>query len=130
MVSPIGTSLAALQAASARVKVASENLANQNSTTTRVDGTVVNEPYKPQRVVQTSENGVPKVTVQTAANPTQKLYLPESPQADEYGFVEAPNVDQAQELVDLKIASYDYKASLKAIKIQDDIQQALLDILS
>jgi flagellar basal body rod protein FlgC len=41
-----------------------------------------------------------------------------------------PAHDTATELVDMKIASYDYKANLKAIRIQDEIQQSLLDILS
>jgi flagellar basal-body rod protein FlgC len=130
MVSPISTSLAGLQVAAKRVQVASTNLANQQSTATRVNGDVVDEAYKPQRVVTTTVDGVPTAQVQTVANPTQKLYLPDSPQADEYGFVEMPNVDQAAELVEMKIASYDYKANLKAIQVQDKIQQALLDILS
>lgn len=130
MVSPINTSLSALQAASRRMQVAANNIANQQSTATRVNGETVNEAYKPQEVVQTSNNGAVITDVRTVANPTEKLYLPEHPQADEYGFVESPNVDQAKQLIDMKIASYDYKANLKAIKIANDVEQSLLDILS
>lgn len=126
----IGSSLAGLHVAAKRVQVASNNIANQNSTAKLENGVTVNEAYKPQRVVQTTEGGVPKATIQTAENPTQKLYLPDSPQADEYGFIEYPNVDTARELVELKIASYDYKANLKAIAAQDEQYKSLLDILS
>lgn len=130
MVSPISTSLAALQVNQKRIQVAANNIANQQSTQTNTNGNVTNDPYLPQEVVQTNLNGVPTATTQTVANPTQKFFLPESPQADEYGFVNYPNVDQAEQLVDMKIASYDYQANLKAIKIQQDTEQFLLDILS
>jgi flagellar basal-body rod protein FlgC len=130
MVSPISTSLAALQVNARRIEVSANNLANQQATTTRRGDEVTNEAYKPHRVVVTNEGGVPKANVETVANPTQKLYLPESPQADEAGFVEVPNVDQASELVEMKMASYDYKANLQAIKVQQNTEDYLLDILS
>ena len=130
MVSSIGSSLAGVNSAATRFAVAAGNIANQHSTSTVVDGVSVNEPYKPQRVVVSSEGGVPVAKVEDVANPTQKLYLPESEQADEYGFVAVPNVDQAAELVNMQIAAYDYKANLKAIQIQNNIEQSLLDILS
>ena len=43
---------------------------------------------------------------------------------------EQPKADPAQDLVDIKIAAYDYKANLSAIKVQDKMQQSLLDILT
>ncbi len=130
MVSPINTSLSGLQVAAKRIAVASENLANQQSTGSNINGKTVNTPYLPKEVVQISNNGFVTASVQTKDNPTQKLYQPDSPQADEYGFVNSPNVDQAEELVNLKIASYDYKANLKAIQVQNNVEQALLDIFS
>lgn len=130
MVNPINVSLGGLQTAAKRIEVASNNLANQNSTSTRVDGEATSDVYKPQRVVQDTVNGVPVARVETVANPTLKLYAPENPQADDTGFIDIPNVDTANELVELKIASYDYKANLKAIKVQDEVQQSLLDILT
>lgn len=130
MISSIGTSLAGVQVASKRIEVASQNLANQNSTATRRGGETVDEAYQPQRVVQTNEGGVPQAIVETVSNPTQKLYLPDSPQADEYGFVEYPNVDQASEMIEMKMASYDLKANLKAIKMEDDRLKSLLDIFT
>jgi flagellar basal body rod protein FlgC len=67
--------------------------------------------------------------VRDAQNPTTKYYAPDSSQADDYGFVNAPNVDVAKQLVDQQIASYDYKANLKAIKIASGMEQNLLDML-
>ena len=130
MVSGVSASLAGLQVAAKRIQVAADNLANQQATSTRVEGNGIDEPYKPQRVVVTNEGGVPVAKVETVPNPTQKVYVPDHPQADEYGFLKLPNVDQASELVDMKIASYDYKANLKAIKIQNDVEQSLLDIIT
>ncbi len=130
MVGSISTSLSGLQVASKRIAVAADNLANQQSTSSNINGKTVNTPYLPKEVVQISNNGVATAIVQTKANPTQKLYQPDSPQADEYGFVNSPNVDQAEELVNMKVASYDYKANLKAIQVQNNIEQSLLDILS
>lgn len=130
MVSPISTSLSALQAASKRIQVSANNLANQQTTSTRENGQSVDKAYLPQEVVQVSNNGTVTAKVQTVDNPTQKVFLPDHPQADDYGFVEFPNIDQAKELVDMKVASYDYKANLKAIKIYNEMQDSLLDILS
>lgn len=130
MTSSFGVSLSALNVAATRMQVSANNLANRQSTGTRVNGEVVNEPYKPQRVVQTTEGGVPKANIETVTNPTQKLYMPDHPQADEQGFLEVPNVDEASELIEMKMATYDYKAALKAITIEDKMQQALLDIFS
>lgn len=119
MVSPISASLSGLQAASKRLDVSSKNIANQQSL-----------GYEPQQVQQTSNNGVVQTKVQTVSNPTQKLYQPDNPASDEAGFIDAPNVDLASELVNLKVASYDYKANLKAIAVQNNVEQSLLDILS
>lgn len=131
MMNAIGVSVSALQAASKRLEVSATNLANQNSTQTLKDGVVVKKPYEPQVVVQISNpNGGVTSRVETVANPTQKFYSPESPEADEAGFITLPNVDTANELINQKLASYDYKANLKAIQIQNNVQQSLLDILS
>ena len=130
MVSPISTSLAGLQVANKRFEVAANNIANQNSTSTRNGAVVTDDAYKPQRVIVTNEGGTPTAKVDTIANPTQKLYQPDHPQADDSGFVEVPNSDTARDLVELKIASYDAQANLKAIKVQNNIMDALLDIIT
>lgn len=127
MVSVINTALSGLDAAQKRIQVASNNIANQSSTKTTVDGVSTNTPYTPQRVdLVTLSNAGVAASVSDIDKPTTRLAEPNNPE----GFVESPNVDVAQELIDIKIASYDYKANIKAIQIQGEVEDSLLDILS
>lgn len=131
MSTAIDSALSGLSVASKRIEVAASNLANQSSTATQVGGVTTNRAYIPKDVVQISLGaGGVRAEVRDASNPTVKYYDPENPQAGEGGFVETPNVDTAEELVKSQIASYDFKANLKSIKIADRLQQNLLDILS
>jgi|CXWL01.1.fsa_nt_gi flagellar basal-body rod protein FlgC len=131
MSTAIGSALSGLAAASRRVEVSASNISNQSSTATQVNGVTTNKPYIPKDVVQISLGaGGVRAEVRDANNPVVKYHDPESTQADEYGFVEYPNVDTAEELVKMQIASYDYKANLKAIRVADRMEQNLLDMLS
>jgi flagellar basal-body rod protein FlgC len=131
MSTAIDSALSGLAAASKRVEVSASNLANGSSTATQVDGVTTNKSYIPKDVVQISLGaGGVRAEVRDVNNPTVKYHDPESPQADEYGFVATPNVDTAEQLVKMQIASYDFKANLKSIKIADRLQQNLLDMLS
>jgi len=127
MVSSINSSLSGLAAASKRIEVSANNIANQFSTGLGK----TNEPFVPQDVVSvTAPGGGVIAKVQDAANPLISQFDPENPQANEQGFVQAPNVDIAKELVNTKIASYDYKANLKAIEVAGNLEDSLLDIFS
>lgn len=131
MSTAIGSALSGLSAASKRVEVSASNISNQSSTSTQVNGVTTNQPYMPKDVVQISLGaGGVRAEVRDANNPVVKYHDPDSTQADEYGFVEYPNVDTAEELVKMQIASYDYKANLKAIRVADRMEQSLLDMLS
>lgn len=131
MSTAIGSALSGLAAASKRIEVSAANLANQSSTATQIDGVTTNKPYIPKDVVQISLGaGGVRPEVRDAGNPVVKYHDPENPQADKNGFVDTPNVDTAEQLVKMQIASYDYKANLKAIKIADRMEQNLLDMLS
>ncbi len=131
MSTAIGSALSGLAAAGKRVEVAADNLANQSSTATKVNGVTTNKSYIPKDVVQISLGaGGVRAEIREVTNPTVKYHDPESTQADEQGFVDSPNVDTAEQLVDMQIASYDYKANLKSIKIIDKLSQNLLDMLS
>lgn len=131
MVNAIGAALSGLRAASRRIEVSSANLANQFSTKTRVDGVLTNEPYRAQVVDQVSikEGGVQ--TLVRDANPAVvPLFNPADPAADARGIVNMPNVDTANEAINIKIASNSYRANLSTLKVQDEMEQSLLDILS
>lgn len=131
MVSSISTSLSGLEAAGKRIENAASNLANKFSTSTQVNGVTTSEPYLPQDIVQISEaGGGVRAYQRPANNPTIEQYDPQSVEADDSGFVSIPNVDDAKQLVDQQIASYDFKANLKAIKVASNLEQSLLDITS
>ena len=129
MISAINTSLSGLNAASRRLEISANNIANANSTGSIIGGSRTTQPFIPQQAVSTAQKGGGvNVDVRAKANATTQLYQPDNPDADEQGIVNAPNVDVAQELVDSKIATYDYKANLKALKMADDTLSYLLDI--
>lgn len=127
MVSVINTALSGLDAAQKRIQVASNNIANQSSTKTTIDGVSTNTPYTPQRVdLVTLSNAGVAASVSDIDKSSTRLAETNNPE----GFIESPNIDVAQELIDIKVASYDYKANIKAIQIQGEIEDSLLDILS
>jgi flagellar basal-body rod protein FlgC len=131
MISSFSVSVSGLTAAGKRVGVAANNIANQNSTSTNVNGTKVDKPYHAQ-VAQSVSNGGGgvNVVVKDANPPTITTFDPSSSNADANGQAEIPNVDVAEQLVNQQVASYDFKANLKAIKVQDNLFKSLLDIKS
>ena len=118
--------------ATERFETSVNNLVNANSTAQlETDGSFSNTPYRPQTVqpVTQPQGGVTSVTVERD-NPTVPSFEPSNSLADENGFVETPNVDVAEEAVNQIIASYDAQANLSAIRIQDEILEATVDILA
>lgn len=112
--------LTGLNAAETRLSVSANNIANQSSAKQLVNGKVVNQPYTPQQVQQTSLPG----------GGTQAQVADINPATVTVGGQQLPNVDQSNEIVQQSIASYDFKANLKTIKVQDQMQKSLLDIIS
>jgi flagellar basal-body rod protein FlgC len=125
MVSAINTALSGLAAASKRVQVAANNIANQFSTKSLIDGESADTPYVPQKVDQVSLTTGGVLAQVNDANPaTQQV-----PDINNPGqLIDMPNVDLAQELINLKISSYDFKANLRTIETQNEMDEALLDI--
>jgi flagellar basal-body rod protein FlgC len=131
MVSAINSALSGIDAAERRIQNSANNIANQFSTRTIVDGQVTNQPFVPQRIQQVSGAGGSVLTVRSNVEPaTVAVFDPSNPEANAEGIVQFPNVDVAQELVSMQIASYDFKANLKTIKVEDNMQKSLLDIIS
>lgn len=127
MVSAIDTALSGLKAAGTRLSVAADNIANQSSTKTIKDGQHSDTPYVPKRVdlVSLSNAGV-QAQVRDVTPSSVTAPDPNNPG----GTQELPNVDLANELIQMKLASYDFKANIKTIKVQENLQKSLLDIVS
>ena len=120
MLSPINTALSGLAAANKRIAVSASNIANQFS-----------KDYVPKRVDQVSLSaGAIQSLVRDVEPATVTIFDPSDPDAAPDGSVQFPNVDLANELVNQMIASYDFKANLKSIKVADNIQKSLLDVFS
>jgi flagellar basal-body rod protein FlgC len=128
----------ALTAERVRLEAAVSNLANAESTR-GADG----KPYRRRDVVlQTADvasfdatlarvNGAVGVKVAAVVEDQSALkrrYEPSHPDADAEGFVELPNVDPAEEMVDMLSAARAYQANLSAIGIIRDLVQRALDL--
>jgi flagellar basal-body rod protein FlgC len=139
----IDASASGLTAERARMDVASENLANAQ-TTRGADGT----PYKRKTVVlqeaDTTQNGFAAVLgtamarrvngVQVAGivqdtAPGRKVYDPGHPDADKNGYVTLPNVNSVTEMVDLISAQRSYEANVTAMQTAKTMFNRTLDIL-
>jgi len=60
--------------------------------------------------------------------PARQRYEPSHPDADGEGFVAVPNVDPAEEMVDMVSAARAYQANLTAISLVRDLLQRALEL--
>jgi flagellar basal-body rod protein FlgC len=135
--SAIDASASALGAERMRIEVAVSNLANAESTR-GPDG----KPYKRRDVVLSSEptetfqdtlsranaTGVKVAAVLEDQSAPRLRYEPSHPDANSEGYVALPNVDTAEEMVDMLGASKAYQANLAAINIVRDMVNRALDL--
>ena len=133
----ISASASALAAERQRIEVAVSNLANAESTR-GPDGQV----YKRRDVVLASAPAETFDLALSRANATgvrvaavleddaapRRRYEPSHPDADAEGYVALPNVDAAEEMVDMLSASRAYQANLTAINLIRDLVQRALEL--
>jgi flagellar basal-body rod protein FlgC len=133
--SAVNAAASALNAERARIEVAVSNLANIESTR-GPDG----QPYRRRDVVlqsapidsfdqvlgRASATGVQVAGVVEDQSAPRRRYEPSHPDADKEGYVSLPNVDPAEEMVDMLSAARAYQANLTAIGlIRDMVSRAL-----
>ena len=117
-----------------KLDVASTNIANVNTTRTAEGG-----PYKKKKD-EFSENlrqaqgtnritsaGV-KVTNIAEDNTTKLAYDPTNPDADANGYVKMPNVNMADEMVDMIQAMRTYEANVSSTEANKNILKKALEI--
>lgn len=140
-------SASALTAQRFRMDTASSNMANGDTTRSRlVDGEW--EPYRRRMVVmepggQPSFNsflskamgdlagrgtGVKISRVIEDQSPFKLVYQPEHPDANEEGYVELPNVDPLKEMIDLMGATRSYEANVTAFDAHKNMLLKALEI--
>ncbi|MEL7657113.1 MAG: flagellar basal body rod protein FlgC [Bacillota bacterium] len=139
--SSLNISGSGLTAQKLRMDVISQNIANAEVTRTE-NGT----PYRRKMVVLSSINGsnsfrdaLDKATkVKTSGVQVQSIvedqadlvpvYNPNHPDADEEGYVMMPNVNTAQEMIDMLGASRAYEANVTAFNATKAMALKALDI--
>lgn len=119
MIGAISTAMTGLFASSKRVEAAANNIANASSTN-----------YTAQTTIQTTnETGGVEARNVDRLNGRTQAYAQDSPLADPAGFIGLPNVDFAEEAVNLKLAETSYKASLSVIRTAEDMAEESLKLL-
>ena len=125
-----------LQAASQRLQVSAENVANVNSDgpLPSADPTIQAQypaAYVPQRVdqVATADGGTRAVVTDVQPS-TVTAYDPTAPYADPNGQVAAPNVNLSNEAIQQVTARYAFIMNAGVMRVYSQMMRSLLDITS
>jgi flagellar basal-body rod protein FlgC len=132
-------SASGLTAQRLRMDVISENIANIDTTRTEEGG-----PYTRKYVVleentgsfsdvlknatETASGGVKVSEIGEDTSDYELVYDPDNPDADAEGYVEYPNVDITQEMVDMISAYRSYEANVTAFSAYKDMAVKTLEI--
>ncbi len=116
-----------------RLDVVAENIANVNTTRTAGGG-----PYRRKQVVFetvlageslfSEEQGVKVSEVVPDPKPFKSVYEPGHPDADAKGFVDMPNVNVVEEMVDMISATRSYEANVTALNATKSMLLKALEI--
>jgi flagellar basal-body rod protein FlgC len=137
--SALRISSSGLSAERLRMDVIANNIANAETTKTSDGG-----PYR-RKIVSFEENlnrsldkvngkyedkllGVKASKISEDQSPTKKVYDPSHPHADKDGFIEMPNVNILNEMVDLIAASRAFEANVTAINAEKQMAMKALEI--
>jgi flagellar basal-body rod protein FlgC len=128
-----------LSAERLRMDTIASNIANSSTTRTESGG-----PYKRKIAVFQESlekqmsfisekqdflgNGVKAVAIVEDSSPFKKIYDPSHPDADSEGFVNMPNVNILNEMVDLIAATRAYEANVTAINAAKNMALKALEI--
>jgi len=131
-----GVAGSALSAQSQRLNVTASNLANADSAS-GPDG----KPYKAKQVVFATDpiggartasgqgvGGVRVTKVVDDPSPMKSTYDPANPAADANGYVQMPNVDPVQEMVNMISASRSYQANVETLNTAKTLMLKTLTI--
>lgn len=131
MINAITTALSGLLASTKRVEASASNIANI-STVGAIDANNDPAPYSAVTTIQSAitdnagNGGGVKADIIPKNPGFVPAYDPNSPFANEDGIIGAPNVDLAEEAVNLQIATLSYKANLKTLQVAKETTEELL----
>lgn len=134
----MGITSSGLTAERLRMDTISDNIANADTTRTPEGG-----PYR-RKVAVFQENldneisrfdgtnfngdGVKAIGIVDDNSPFKEVYEPSNPDADKDGYVQMPNVDMVDEMVDMISSSRAYEANVTAFETEKNIALKALDI--
>lgn len=125
-------SASGLRAQSVRMRVISENIANQNSVATEPGA----DPYRRKIITFQTEmdraNGVELVKVgdiEYDQKDFSKKYDPGNPAADKSGYIKESNVNGLIEMMDMQQAQRTYQSNLNAMEASRRMATMTLDLL-
>ncbi|SDE40593.1 MULTISPECIES: flagellar basal body rod protein FlgC [Kordiimonas] len=125
-------SAAGLRAQSVRMRVISENIANQNSVASEPGA----DPYRRKIITFQTEldraSGVELVKpgkVEFDQKEFGKKYDPGNPAADEAGYIKTANVNGMIEMMDMRQAQRTYQSNINALEASRRMATMTLDLL-
>lgn len=136
-------SASGLTAERQRLDVASENIANMNTTRTESGGAYRRKMVVLEEVPATSfrtkfnsllnrtastKGGVRVTQIVEDQRDLNPVYNPDHPDADENGYVMMPNVDLVKETVDAMSATRSYEANITAFNAMKTMAQRALEV--
>lgn len=126
MTNAISIALSGLNSATLRLNASASNIANAFTSGSVEEGEQA--PYTPlDTTSKTGAVGGVQTQIVPRDNPFAAAYAPNSPFANEDGIIGVPNVDLAEEIVNMKLAEISYKANLNTIKVSGELFDELLD---
>ena len=134
--SAISAAASALRAERVRIETSVSNIANAETTRgpdgspyRRKDVVLASDPVNPfDSMLGAAATGVKVAAVVDDQQPFDKRYEPSHPDADADGYVSLPNVDPAEEMVDMLGATRAYQANLAAVGLIRDLITKALDL--
>jgi len=138
----IGISASGLTAERLRMDIISQNIANANTTRTsngtpyrrkvpvfkEIQNTTFSQVLENARNGNVIGNGVEVKAIKEDQSPFKRVYDPGHPDADEQGYVQMPNVDIVEEMVDMISAARAYEANVTAINAVKSMAMKALEI--
>lgn len=129
----------ALSMQRARMELIASNLANSHTTRTAEGGPYVRRMPKVEAVAvgrggfeDTLDDAIKGVRVTSVAldqRPPLMKFEPGHPDADARGYVAYPNVDPAEEMVDMLSAVRSYEANVNVVKSVQRMKESALSII-
>ena len=137
--SSLSVSASGMSAQRTRAELLVQNLANSETTRTPEGG-----PYKRRDAVFTTEDqtspfsavfqnevstGVGVAQVVEDTRPPDRRYMPGHPDADKDGYVSFPNINPAEDMVDLMSASRAFSSNVSAVAAIKDMIHRSIDLM-